>query len=145
MNGVVDKVNAWKSGNGFFFEVGGDTFVGKGTPEIAVGDKITFDKSSAFGKDGKKFFAKNIQRTEQGTIEAFIDASVEKIGKRSDYAPPGEVYRPTNDRSKTIQRLAIMKMAVRLVCAMIQGGKMPESKDAIVLVDEFAKELERLV
>ena len=137
MNGVVDKVNAWKSGNGFFFEVGGDTFVGKGTPEIAVGDKITFDKSSAFGKDGKKFFAKNIQRTEQGTIEAFVDATV-----NTPVYQKSPIY---NDRSKAIQRLAIMKMAVRLVCAMIQGGKMPESKDAIVLVDEFANELEKLV
>ena len=139
MNGVVDKVNAWKSGNGFFFEVGGDTFVGKGTPEIAVGDKITFDKSSAFGKDGKKFFAKNIQRTEQGTIEAYVDGPV------ADTKPVYQKSPIYNDRSKAIQRLAIMKMAVRLVCAMIQGGKMPESKDAIVLVDEFANELEKLV
>lgn len=133
MNGVVDKVNAWKSGNGFFFEVGGDTFVGKGTPKIAVGDSITFDKSTAFGKDGKKFFAKNIQRAEQGTIEAFVDASVQK-----------PIYQ-NRDRSQVIQRLAIMKMAVRLVCAMIQAGKMPESKDAVVLVKEMADELERVI
>lgn len=108
MIGKIEKLNEWASGKGYFFEIAGETFVGNGKPNIVVGDEITFEKDKPFGNDGTKFFAKKIRKLgEVGQIEEYFEPKPRQIQL---------------DRGKAIQRLAIMKMATRIICAKINSG-----------------------
>jgi hypothetical protein len=137
MIGKVEKLNVWNTGKGYFFEVGGETYVGSGKPTVVVGDEITFEKEKPFGNDGKKFFANKIRKLGEASqpIESYVDVHIAK-----------PIYQ-NNDRSKTIQRLAIMKMAIRLVCSKIENGASDLSNpdDLALEIKKQADALEKVI
>jgi hypothetical protein len=114
MQGKVKTLNLWKGNTkGFFMRVDNKEYTAFGIPTVQVGDEISFEENG-MDKFGKCTLAKNIKKLD---AEVYFNKSMEKNRVAMDILagkPP--------TREEAIERLALLKMATRIVCAQIKNG-----------------------
>jgi hypothetical protein len=149
MIGKVEKINLWGSSNGYFFDVNNQAYaVTHGKPNFSVGETIEFEKSVAFGTDGKKFVAKNIKKlaTSRDIGQAAIELQ-RSIGLNVKDLPIEAMFdamKPKN-RDQQIEQLALMKMATRLVVASMNPDIVYSSEELAKAVRKQADELKAVL
>lgn len=81
MKGKIDKMNAWKSGKGFFIGIAGTDYMFYGSPTVSLGDVVEFELGKPT-EDGKQKI-KKIALAADG-IEAFIDKAETPVFRAHD-------------------------------------------------------------
>jgi hypothetical protein len=132
MKGIITKLNAWKSGKGFFVGIDGIDYLCNGNPKIAIGDTVDYDTGTPT-KDGKP----TIKKIYPNAIEAFVDEPKKETQVFRNHDSREEYWKAKEKRD--LEREPIH---IRLEClkAAVEAGSADVPSDKIV---ELARRFEK--
>lgn len=138
MIGTVTKLNAYKSGKGFFVGIDGKDYMFFGNPGVKIGDKVRYE--SGFTKDGKL----SLKSIRADGPEAFIDDKPKEF--RAHDAPKDsreEYWR--NKEKRDIEREPIITRlsCISSACALMVGRNFEENILVSTPIIEIAKRFEK--
>ena len=118
MRGKITKMNAFKSGLGFFIGIdnGRSDYLCNGNPNVKVGDEVEYDTGEPT-KDGKP----TITSIRRNTIEAFIDADKPRSAKIEYRAHDYPQWQQEKDEKRQKLRLECVRIAA--TCLQFGGDE----------------------
>jgi hypothetical protein len=134
MEGIITKLNAYKSGKGYFVGLDGTDYMYFGATTARIGDKVHFELGKP-SKDGTP----TIRKIVADGLEAFIDAPAPVF--RSHDAPKldarEEYWKAKEKRDVEKEPIHIRLACLAAACAFVKGASVGE--DIILVAKRFEK------